>query len=290
MPACRVPIQTNDFDLDGDIVVLDNHYPEHTHQPENERLDRFAFLREIKSVIRRDPSIPIRRAYDQVFATLPNDQRINVPMFEEIRSSLQRCRASLLPPLPRTIARVNIQGRWAETWEGERKLLVMNNDVGVAIFASRRELQILGECNEVYVDGTFHTAPAPYTQIVTIHGRYRRWVLALGMCMVTGKREDQYRYILQEIKRGVLDATGTPFTPHMVITDFEVGLINAIRTELPNARSRGCYFHFCQSLWRKITELGLKAAYNVDPLLKRVVGKILSLGHLPAAHVAMNFL
>ena len=97
VPACRVPIQTNDFDLDGDIVVLDNHYPEHTHQPENERLDRFDFLREIKSAIRRDPSIPIRRAYDQVFATLPNHQRINVPMFEEIRSSLQRCRASLLP-------------------------------------------------------------------------------------------------------------------------------------------------------------------------------------------------
>ncbi|XP_063970572.1 uncharacterized protein LOC129273512 [Lytechinus pictus] len=109
------------------------------------------------------------------------------------------------------------------------------------------------------------------------------------MCMVTGKREDQYRYILQEIKRGVLDATEAPFTPHMVITDFEVGLMNAIRSELPNALRRGCYFHFCQSLWRKVAELGLKVAFNVHPLLQKVLGNILSLGHLPVAHIAMNF-
>ena len=45
--------------------------------------------------------------------------------------------------------------------------------------------------------------------------------------------------------------------PDRVVTDFEVAAMNAIRAELPAVRVNGCYFHFTQSLWRKIQELGL---------------------------------
>ena len=47
------------------------------------------------------------------------------------------------------------------------------------------------------------------------------------------------------------------WSPEKVLTDFEMALINAFETKLPNIRTTGCYFHFCQSLWRKVQELGL---------------------------------
>ncbi|KRZ72483.1 hypothetical protein T10_8992 [Trichinella papuae] len=35
-----------------------------------------------------------------------------------------------------------------------------------------------------------------------------------------------------------------------------------LRGYFPNTRVQGCYFHFCQAVHRKFSELGLKARYN----------------------------
>ena len=47
------------------------------------------------------------------------------------------------------------------------------------------------------------------------------------------------------------------WTPAAVLVDFEKGLMNAIEAELPGAALEGCYFHLCQSLWRKIQDVEL---------------------------------
>jgi len=45
--------------------------------------------------------------------------------------------------------------------------------------------------------------------------------------------------------------------PNQVVTDFEMALMVALWAELLALRTLGCFYHFCQSLWWKVQELGL---------------------------------
>ena len=62
-----------------------------------------------------------------------------------------------------------------------------------------------------------------------------------------------------------------------------------METEFPRTSLRGCYFHFSQSLWRKVQQLGLTGAYRIDVALKRNIRKTFALGYLPVQLVRMNF-
>ncbi|KRZ16140.1 hypothetical protein T11_17588 [Trichinella zimbabwensis] len=46
-----------------------------------------------------------------------------------------------------------------------------------------------------------------------------------------------------------------------VICDFETALLLAVRGLFPGAHVQGCYFHFCQAVPRKMTELGMWTRY-----------------------------
>ena len=77
------------------------------------------------------------------------------------------------PPIPTDKDDVVIDDVWAETWSAEPYLFQLDNDWGVAIFGTEDNLLLLGTCSEIYLDGTFKTAPHPYEQMFTIHGKYR---------------------------------------------------------------------------------------------------------------------
>ena len=69
-----------------------------------------------------------------------------------------------------------------------------------------------------------------------------------------------YRQVFQTLKLKVREVTrNNNWQPRFGITDFELALITRIR---------GCYFHFSQSLWRKIQKLGLSGPYRQDRHLK----------------------
>lgn len=166
------------------IVLVPNGL--HPHLPEDDRVERNDFVQRIKQRIQQDPSLPIKRAYDTEFLALPANGRMHAATFEEVRSALQRFRMAFVPALPPDIYGVNIQGTWAETWDGRRKMLASDNVLGVTIFASDEELVTLSQCDEIYIDGTFRTAPFPFTQIVVIHGKYHGWILPLVFALSTG--------------------------------------------------------------------------------------------------------
>lgn len=65
--------------------------------------------------------------------------------------------------------------------------------------------------------------------------------------------------------------------------------MTAIETELPTSSVLGCYFHFTQSLWRRIQDLGLSGAFRRDRSLEKCVRKVMALGYLPLPLVRNNF-
>ena len=130
-----------------------------------------------------------------------------LPGFSQMMSRLQRARAATLPPLPHDI---DIAGEWGRTWRGQPFLSHLDIDWGFAIFSSEANVRILQRC-ETYIDGSLNTCPSPYTQYVTVHGKYIGEVFILAICLLDDKTVGQYRQKLQR----------------------PVALILAIKTELP---------------------------------------------------------
>ena len=218
-----------------------------------------------------------------------SDESDDLPAFRPLRTRLQRVRAATLPAIPQVIDDVDIQGEWGRNWRGDPFLRHLDNDWGIALFATTANIRILQKCRKVFIDGTFKTCPRPYYQFVTVHGMYLGQVFVLAMCLMTGKTVGLYRQLLQKLKQSVRNVTRHRWHPAMIICDFEQALQLAIETELPNTTVKACYFHFCQSLWRKVQELGLANVYRRRRRVRKIIRKFMSIGHLPIPLVRQNF-
>ena len=264
---------------------------DHEHEADESLLTSSKVFADIKSKIEEDPTLPIKRSFDEVLARYDDEleDEDELPSFSQLRTRLQRARAATLPPLPQAIDDVQIRGDWARTWRGDRFRSHIDNDWGILVFSTTENICILRQCSKIYLDGTFKTCPHPYTQFVTLHGKYLGQVFTLAMCLMTGKTVGQYRQFLQHSKQQVRNVTHHRWRPPMAICDFEQAIILAIETELPNTRIGTCYFHFCQSLWRKIQELGLVTTYRRRPRARNLIRKIMAIGFLPVPLVTQNF-
>ena len=95
--------------------------------------------------------------------------------------------------------------------------------------------------------------------------------------------------VLQHVKQQVRRHSDRQFQPATVVTDFEYLLMIAVETELPRSSINGCYFHFSQSIWRRITKLGLSSPYRRHTRLRKLLSKLMAIGFLPVAVVRLNF-
>ena len=139
------------------------------------------------------------------------------------------------------------------------------------------------------MDATFRTAPQPYEQMFNILGDIQGRVVPLVTALMIHRTIGHYREVFQVLKRKVTRVTRQQWDPAAALMDFEHALIIAVETELPTTRVEGCYFHFNQSLWRHIQELGLSRGYRDDERLRHVLRKVMAIGFLPTPLVRNNF-
>lgn len=260
----------------------------HNHSQDESAVGRGLLLKKLQSKIASDPTEPIRRVYDKATIEVSDDEF--VPDFVSIRTRAQRARAQYMPPIPSVITDVVVRDDWRLTWKKTKFLQKLDNNWGIAVFSTKVMLKVLNEVTCLFIDGTFRTAPRPYVQMVTILADYHGFVTPLAFCLLDGKTVGHYRQILQAIKRCVSRVTGHQLQPKKVICDFEKGLMLAVETEFPLTRIRGCYFHFTQSLWRHIQELGLAGSYRQHEQLRRFVRRVMAIAFLPLLLVRQNFL
>jgi MULE transposase domain len=145
----------------------------------------------------------------------------------------------------------------------------------------------------MFVDGTFKTAPHPYYQLLTIHGLCNDCVFPLIYCLLTGKSTGQYRQIFRRLRMLVHAQSSRQWRPVTAVCDFKVGIITALETEFTGVTVRCCYFHFTQSLWRKVSTLGMAASYRRQNRrcrrLRKCIQMVMAIGYLPVAHVQHAF-
>lgn len=260
----------------------------HNHSTDTFEARRGIVLKELHRKIRENPTQPVQRVYNDVIQVDSGDSD-DLPAFNNVRSRAKRFRSQCMPPIPNSIQNVAVNSEWAKTWKGRQFLSFQDNNIGVAIFTTKRLLKVLQKADCLYVDGTFRTAPSPYKQFVTIHGKVNGFVIPLVFVLMTGKTSFQYRRVFQHVKQQLLQFTNQPFNPSKVVCDFEKSLHIALQFEFPRSRLSGCHFHFGQSLWRRIQQVGLAASYNNDRRLKKAIRKFMSMGFLPALLVRHNF-
>jgi hypothetical protein len=246
-------------------------------------------LKRIHSKIAEDPTLPVRRVYDQAVLDERQRSREYIPSFANVRSRTKRFRSSFIPPIPANINDVDFSGVWKRTWSGKKFLRYKDNALGIALFVSKKMIKAFVDCQCLYVDGTFKTAPKPYQQLVTVHGLYNGFVVPLCFCLLTGKTTAHYRQLFQCLKQLVQNKTQQILIPVTVVIDFEASLKSAIEAEFPNCHISGCYFHFCSSLWRKVQNLRLTTAYLRSSSLKKKIRLIMAIAFLPPQLVRNNF-
>lgn len=261
----------------------------HNHMADDFQAKRGILLKRLHHQVERDPTVPVKRIYDEVICIDSDDSDEVLPQFANVRSRLKRFRSRFIPPIPASITDVNIQDQWKKTWSGKNFLTLQDNNVGVVVFATNRMIKTLRESSCLYIDGTFKTSPHPYKQMVTIHGLSHGYVIPLTFCLLTGKTVQQYRTVLSHIKALVMRKTGHALAPDRIIIDFEASLKSAAEAEFPQTNVSGCFFHYCSSLWRKVQKLGLASAYRRDASLKKSIRMIMAIAFIPPNLVGINF-
>lgn len=266
-----------------------NRVDQHNHHPDNKAAGRGVVLKKIREKIATDPTVPVRRVFDKVVDEEICSDSDELPNWEGLRTRAKRMRSKFMPPLPATIDDVDINGPWAETWKSQRFLSHIDNDWGIVVFTTNRMITALQRCDTLFIDGTFRTAPFPYMQFVTIHGLYHGHVIPLVFALLTNKTVGLYRQLFSHLKRYTRRVTGRALRPVNIVLDFEQAILLAVETELPGTRLSGCYFHFTQSLWRKLQNLGLAGIYRRDPQVRATIRKVMAIGFLPVLLVRQNF-
>ena len=130
-------------------------------------------------------------------------------------------------------------GQWARTYNNEEYLVHQNNNLGVAVFATDTDLRLLAQASMVYVDGTFRTAPHPYTQFFTIHGEVNSFVMKLACGLLSHKNAQSYEEVFRAISTRILNLTGQQWLLQEIVTDYEQAIINAVRIVFPGVSVLG---------------------------------------------------
>ena len=111
----------------------------------------------------------------------------------------------------------------------------------------------------------------------------------LASGLLADKAQASYEKLFGSIKARLTTLGFPNWAPANVICDFELAIQQAATSVFPGVNILGCYFHFCQSIWRRVQECGLATAYRNVPKVKKTIRRIMALGYLPLSFVGHCF-
>lgn len=119
-------------------------------------------------------------------------------------------------------------------------------------------------------------------------------------CELKGKRGKAYLplvYVLTckkdmptyETILSVLKETEPRLNPQYIMVDFERATMNAIRLVFPDAKISGCFFHFCQCIYRHVQKYGLQSIYANDADFAQHIRCLAALAFVPVKDVVRHY-
>ena len=89
--------------------------------------------------------------------------------------------------------------------------------------------------------------------------------LCPNLFYLPGKSQATYTRFFTLIKDKIADS-GLVFSPTSAMADFETAVPNSMRDIFPDINTKGCFFHFTQSIWRKAQATGLQIPYHTETM------------------------
>ena len=90
--------------------------------------------------------------------------------------------------------------------------------------------------------------------------------------------------MLNAVKSLILNAN-----PYKILVDFEKAAMNSFQQVYPLATITGCYFHLCQSVLRKVNEIGMKREYENNPDMRSFIRCFPALAFVPTDDVSAAY-
>lgn len=226
-----------------------------------------------------------------------------LPQRGALKKMMRRRRRRDLPANPTSLQDLQeLPLRFTTTKGGEKFLLYdsfededdLDADGRVLVFGTKANLELLAQCSTWFLDGTFKVSPAIFTQLFTIIGTVttlgnnpKHIAFPLIYALLSSKETKHYEAALRAVSRVAQNLGIAHCRPQRVMTDFELGIINATSSVFPNVPQSACSFHLGQSVYRHIQEQGLQTAYRdpTDKTVKRYVHSMLALAHVPLEDV-----
>ena len=219
----------------------------------------------------------------EVVNEVPECSQSLLPTIASMTRNIRKVRSKQFPKLPTSLADIDVQGRFRITVGGENWLLHdsgQDDEDRVLIFAAPSALHKLGSSKHWFADGTFETCPNIFYQIYTIHAEIHGEIHPLLFALLPGKSEEIYVKMLYAVSEN-MEAHGIETDVTEVSIDFELAARNAFLQALGDVAVHFCFFHFCQTTWRKIQQLGLVTLYNNDTDFSLFCRKVNALAFLP---------
>lgn len=208
--------------------------------------------------------------------------------FGKMNRILNIHKSSLYPNAPLTAAAVMsafenafVRDKYGKSLDTENPFDFYNGTVieeqyQFAVFSSAKMIEKAKkmQVRNYHVDATFGVVPnGKFKQLLIVHIAHEEHAFPLVYVLMTNKSEEAYTHVFRYIEENVFHMAPTSF-----MSDFERGMRNAFRTVYPGCIIYGCWFHYCQAIRRKSTQMPGFAKFlkgNVDA--KKLFHKFMAL-------------
>lgn len=267
--------------------VITNDAQEHNHQGNlSTSLARqtVAEMKERMNEISATPAAVVgsvsRLLEDNILQALPKRSSLTRTLQRFRKAALEDNEISVLPSPP-------VDTHFEVPRRFEHMILYDSGTIGerFIILGSREMLDGLARAKLWLADGTFKVVPSIFFQLYTIHFELAPGATPVALyCLLQSKTRATYENIINQIRTLIPSAN-----PERILVDFETAAISAFQTAFPNATISGCFFHLCQSVLRKVNEMGMKSDYETQPIVCQAVRCIFALALVPIEDVAGAF-
>ncbi|RMZ96587.1 hypothetical protein BpHYR1_017597 [Brachionus plicatilis] len=154
----------------------------------------------------------------------------------------------------------------------------------IIIFTTEDNLRLLSQYKDWYADGTFDISPTLFKQVYSIHIIINETALPMLYALLPNKKQTTYKKLFR-----VVLGLGVS-VPNSMNVDFEMAAINAIKL-IFKCKVNACYFHLCQSIWRKIQKTGLVKNW-FDDKFRLSFRRLQALVFIPISdvHLALDYI
>ncbi|KAJ9060826.1 hypothetical protein DSO57_1039635 [Entomophthora muscae] len=152
------------------------------------------------------------------------------------------------------------------------------------VFSTQRNFERLATATQWHIDGSFGVCPKPFESVLIVSAEVRSKLMPLVYFLLPNKLQSTYT----ECFTYLLSKVGC-CRPSSITMDFEPTQHAALKALLPNTFFRGCFFYFCQALYRRIYGVADLRQFNNLPATSSKLRMLLALAYVPPQAVQSYF-